>query len=341
MRYLRSVRHVAIALVAVLGLAGGAARATPIGYNLITPYDEPGAQTTVTGVNNAGYMTGDIKNVDGTGAAFVRDPSGDYKLFENPVQTTTQAGDINNDNVVVANSLGPNKNTQRSTQFIRAPDGALTALTVPKTGAKLRGAAHGINDDGVVVGDQWVRTGGDLVQQGYIASNKKVVPLAIGTATSARGINAAGKVVGWARTAPNVVQGFVFNQGHVKLINDPNAPAGASTTLEAINAHGLAVGEWTGADGNSHPFEYDLHLGTFTELAPPVGGPSFFAVDVNDQREVALTNDQGINLLYNPLRNPSGVPEPASWSMMLIGVGALGSMLRNRRPAKTRPRYQA
>ena len=35
---------------------------------------------------------------------------------------------------------------------------------------------------------------------------------------------------------------------------------------------------------------------------------------------------------------PSGVPEPATWAMMLLGFGAVGSVLRRRRPAGLRLR---
>ena len=49
-----------------------------------------------------------------------------------------------------------------------------------------------------------------------------------------------------------------------------------------------------------------------------------------------LTGDQ-VDALYNAafVGPPGGVPEPASWALMISGFGVAGSMLRRRRAVAT------
>ncbi len=71
----------------------------------------------------------------------------------------------------------------------------------------------------------------------------------------------------------------------------------------AVNATGGFVG-WEGLDptGLSETAAYDVHNGT-------VGG----------------------TLAYIDVGRPGGVPEPATWTMMIVGFGGLGAVLRRQR----------
>jgi hypothetical protein len=315
--------------VAAAGLAAAAPRATAGAYALITPYDEPGTQTTVTGINDAGYVTGDITDAQGNGPAFVRDPSGVYQTFVDPPMVTTQAGDINNNNQVTANTLGYYKDAKASTEFLLSPSGAETNIVYPKDGANLHGSPKGINDEGVVVGDYWRNTQGVYFLEGYIEDGSSFTTLDFGANTSARGINDAGVVVGWSEMSPGTAEGFIDDKGATTFLSDPAEGAGGSTFFEDINNHGLIVGEWVGTDGSTHPFEYNTRHDTFLNFKPPTGGPDYSALGINDRNQVVLSNGAGVNYRYDPFA--PGVPEPATWTMLLAGFAGMGLALRRRR----------
>jgi hypothetical protein len=48
-------------------------------------------------------------------------------------------------------------------------------------------------------------------------------------------------------------------------------------------------------------------------------------------RHVVLTGDSGFDYRYSAFPATGGVPEPASWALMILGFGAAGSALRRRR----------
>ena len=345
----RPLRAWAVALAAVIGAAGFAPQlAHADSYALITPYDDPGMETNVTGINDAGYMTGTITDSKGRGPAFVLDPEGNYTPFADPRMVTTEAGAINNNNDVAGNTLDYQKNTQASAEFIRTDSGDVTDVVNPKNGARLHGQANGLNDAGVVVGDLWRTKNGVKRQDAFIDTGDKLVDLPLGVRASATGINNAGEVVGWAGLADGQAQGFVYRAGKYELVGDPNAAAGDSTYLEAISNNGEAVGQWTDASGASHPFTYDIGANTFTELAPPASDGGYAATGVNDSGQVVLNNGAGSSVLYTPSvapeqvvyasTLPAGIPEPATWAMLILGVALLGGEMRRRRGFRHAPR---
>ena len=57
--------------------------------------------------------------------------------------------------------------------------------------------------------------------------------------------------------------------------------------------------------------------------------PKFNFYDV--ESTVAPGGDNGGNVLLKSMTAVSGVPEPATWAMMLVGFGGLGAALRRRR----------
>nr|WP_174298471.1 PEPxxWA-CTERM sorting domain-containing protein [Sphingomonas bacterium] len=168
-------------------------------------------------------------------------------------------------------------------------------------------------------------------RHGYILDGTSYTELSVSAdfrvKTVGRGINDAGLVVGW--TLDNnigVTRGFVYSGGaYQQFVTDPSAANASTTYLEAVNNHGLASGEWLDAFGDPHAFLYDILSHAFTELTPP-GGGSYDAFGLNDRGQVVLTSASGINYLYDP----AGVPEPATWTMMIGGFVCVGGFIRRR-----------
>ncbi|MBT9470020.1 MAG: PEPxxWA-CTERM sorting domain-containing protein [Pseudomonadota bacterium] len=91
------------------------------------------------------------------------------------------------------------------------------------------------------------------------------------------------------------------------------------------------IGSLAGANDIYSFTNFNLGANFFDDIAS--GLQVFMKIDVNDDgwlvslAKSSLSVDNGS--LPNP--NPGGVPEPATWAMMIIGFGAVGSMVRNNR----------
>ncbi|WP_174298418.1 PEPxxWA-CTERM sorting domain-containing protein [Sphingomonas bacterium] len=303
-------------------------------YTLIPAYAEPGTETGVLGINDAGYMTGNVVNADGSGSGFLRSPGGTYTLFSDGDRATIGRA-INASNQITGYSYVDATNDIRTAdEFRREADGTITLLHNPVTGDALHGIAQGINAAGVIVGENFTQSGTMNFRHGYILDGASYTELSLSpdfrVKTVARGINDAGLVVGWTLdNNDGVTRGFVYSSGaYQQFVTDPSAANAATTYLEAVNNHGLASGEWLDALGDPHAFLYDTLSHAFTELAAP-GGGAYDAFGLNDRGEVVLTSAAGINYLYDP----TGVPEPAAWSLMIMGLGCVGYALRRRQGA--------
>lgn len=88
--------------------------------------------TSVTGINDAGRITGDFTDAAGTTRSFVADDFGRgiFTAFGAPGAAITGAGGINNLGQVAGGFFGPG---DASGSYIRALDGSLTTLVVPGT----------------------------------------------------------------------------------------------------------------------------------------------------------------------------------------------------------------
>ncbi len=311
---------------AAAGLLLAATTASAGSYTPIAAYGAPGTTTAVLAINNAGYMTGAINDSTSAGPAFIRDPAGVYTTFTDAGAFATTGRAINAANTITGYSTDSTLNLRTASEFQRSAGGAVTTLVDPATSAPLNGIAQGINASGVIVGDYFFYSGGHLYRHGYILNGGSCTDLSVSPVfsvrTLARGVTDAGLIIGWTSSA-GLIQGFVYSGGGYSFVNDPNAVNG--TYLEGVNNNGLAVGEWVDAGAILHPFTYNLLTNGFIDLNPPTGN-NYNAFGINDLGEVVLTNGSE-NWLYNPL----GVPEPATWALMFIGIGALGGFARRRR----------
>ena len=323
------MRHRDMSAMGALSLAMLAAGAASAGtYTLITPYAGAGTSTSVFGINDAGYMAGSITNADGSSDGFIRDPAGIYTTFNDGVETIGR--NISNTNSITGYATDSTNNLLTDATFIRAPDGTITDLTDPITAAPIHGIAQGQNASGAIVGDYFGTFSDGERRHGFELLGGTFTDISAGGAdpasTTARGINDAGVIVGWALDlTTGVTQGYVDTGGAMTFFSDPNPANADSTYFEDINNSGLVSGEFVDAAGADHPFEFNTATDVFTDLIPP-GAVNEFAFGLNNQGEVVLTDPDGDNFLYNP----AGVPEPGSWVLMVIGLGGLGVALRRR-----------
>ncbi len=326
---------VAAAAVGAATLAAGAASAGS--YTPIAPYAGAGTSTGVNGINDAGYITGVVGNADGSSDGFIRTPGGVYTLFQvsGPNGFDTYGRDINSSNVITGYSTDSSGTLSTDTEFTRSAGGVITTLSNPMTGAPLSGVAGAINASGEIVGDYIYTSGGLSYRHGYLLNGSNFTDISASPLdtekTEARGINDAGNViVGFEKdVTTGDVQGFVDTGGVFQFVSDPSATNSGVTYLESINDSGLASGEYVDTSGILRPFIYNTLTDVFTDLSPPVPD-SYFAFGINNLGEVTLSGQfTGANFLYNPM----GVPEPATWALMLVGLGGLGGALRARREA--------
>ena len=324
----------AAAAFVALGSAGVAQAGT---LTPIASYVEAGSTTSVLGINNAGWMAGSVTHADGAIDGFSRDAAGTYTLFSiGTAGSSTYGRSISDANVVSGYATLPGGNLNGDIEYQRTNGGVVTALTNPTTGNPLHGIAQGVNASGVQVGDFYSGgAGGNLSPiLGYELSADGLTLTTLSgpagaTRVAARGIADDGTVAGWA-VIGGVAQGFIFSGGIYNLFSNPLA-AGGNTYFEDINNNGLIAGDYLGADSLFHAFEFDSHTNVFTDIVV-AGATNTQAFGINDAGDVVNTT----NLATGPnnfIYNNAGVPEPASWALMLAGFFGLGSALRRRRAA--------
>ncbi len=103
-----------------------------------------------------------------------------------------------------------------------------------------------------------------------------------------------------------------------------------SYTVHDTSPTGVSIGGYVGAtsqfgetlEHGSRPFDFDAALAAGERVSFVLGAAGNYTYDSTG---IALTVTSGGGL------GAGGVPEPATWGMMLIGFGGLGAVLRNRR----------
>jgi len=203
----------------------------------------------------------------------------------------TTVNGINNNGDVVGFSSDNAATPTLFTNFIRAADGTVIALS---TGGDPLAMANGINTSRTVVG---------------MASNGTAFTLSAGTLTTlpqvngstvsetAFGVNDSGLIVGqFTDNATGTTPGFLFNGSAFAILN----PTAFATVVNAqgINNNGLVTGFYSSDGVHQHGFFYDFGTGHFT-LAPDPNIPNLVLT------QFLGINDHGLAVGYYQLPDGS------------------------------------
>lgn len=231
-----------------------------------TIFDQPGAMfTEAIGVNNAGLVTVNYFNPDGSGRAYLLAPDGARTFL--PIvdgAAATLGGNVN----LLGTAVGFYRGAAGSVRAY-VDSGNTLSYTFDYPGALIT-QALGINDAGVIVGDYLLSATG--LPHGFIRSASGVlspfdIPDSIGT--SVYGINNAGVLAGGYIDGSGREHGFVYEDGVISTIDFGNA----STNLFAINNLGQVAGA-SFPDGGLFTGPYGGFVGT---PVPEPGDMAFLA----------------------------------------------------------------
>ena len=151
-----------------------------------------------------------------------------------------------------------------------------------------------------------------------------------------------------------------FDISDLQLLSVGGAYAGESVDLGPVAAGDLSLALFGGpfftafaGDYDDDGVLYDTHgqpIGTVYQYSAAYGGQTFLSHRFSPSQNatggyvdfLGLKHDQDFDaILVSTLRIRPGVagavPEPAAWTLMLLGFGAVGGVARRRRPASTLP----
>ena len=147
-------------------------------------------------------------------------------------------------------------------------------------------------------------------------------------------------------------------EGRITIVNvfqfliTNDTAQGDSFVLNALALVGGVIGPTTNAQLRTPTFRVDLNAPVFFEMsigadAGAVGSGASATSDFSGSFKFPTVGDvfnlpNGItvnagsylvnNHFIDPLATPAGVPEPASWALMVAGIGMAGAARRRRRP---------
>lgn len=244
--------------------------------------------TTVFGINGDNVLAGGFIGDDGVEHGFFG-TNGSYTTFD-AGQGGTQARGISDDGLITGFSNSQSGDVGAEPIFERKTDG--TILSVTRTGIALAGSAQGFsNGDDKFAGTYWNPNIHQAIA--FVGQNGKwrsdVTISDIHQASSARGMNSAGTVVGSYFRPPQ--HGFIVTDKVLTIVDYP-AKRAIATELEGINDGGEAVGQWIDRKGLTHSFVLDTASNTFTDIKVR-GAAEVKAWGINAAGAVALDTDIG------------------------------------------------
>jgi hypothetical protein len=295
--------------------------------------------TTVGAVNNAGTVVGYYQAAPGTPGYYEAGPgtrslhgfiyhAGTFTTIGDPSATNGETAYGANDSGVIVGEYDVGIGAPKG--YIDN-SGVFTTIQVPTP--SFFTIANGINNANVVVGSYDDPNGehGFTYSGGVLTSIDD--PFAT-QGTGAVGISNTGVVVGSYYDATGA-HGFVENGGVFTTIDDPLAYNGSGglgsltgTGLTGINSSGDIVGIYYDAGGVAHSFVD--HGGVFEDFDTPYPATGeVFVTGINDVGQIVGNYDPGDGTQSAFLATP--VPEPAAWTLMLLGFGVAGATMRARR----------
>lgn len=198
---------------------------------------------------------------------------------------------------------------------------------------------QGINNLGQVVGYDYIQGQGGG-PAAFLYSNGVMTHLDTlgGSGGIAYAINDIGQIAGSSRIwFGNNSHAFLYDDGQMI---DLGTLGGHTSRAYALNSLGQVTGtSVTAAAGlEYHAFLYtDGAMYDLNSLIDPQSGWELIeATSINDRGQITgyglfEGRPRGFLLSPNQAAAPGGVPEPATWAMLLIGFGVIGSSLRRRR----------
>jgi YD repeat-containing protein len=310
-------------------LAATAAWAQPYAFSTIDPTQ---AFFTIIpyGINDSEAVSGLWVDTAQVSHGFIAQGA-TFTTFDAPLADATKvgalrgtaAGGIDNSGTTVGTySAG---GTQHG--FIREADGSTASLDIA---GHLDTQLFDINNNGQTIG-AYADSHALLSGTSFLRSSTGVLTIVAMPGSSfsqAQGLNDAGAIVGGWYDAASVLHGYVrAPNGLYTTIDVPGADA---TIPSGINDAGWIVGEYD-RGGVAYAYVRDP-LGAITTIDVP--GATFAAATGIDSRgDIVGQYCDASDVCHGFLAVP--VPEPATWTLLLAGIGAVGVRLR-RGPARGR-----
>lgn len=269
------------------------------------------------GVNAIGQVTGSVTTQDGASHAFITGPNGaGMSALDTPPGRNYVGQSINDAGQVAGYSLGTAYDSYRG--FMTGPNGVgITDLDIR--------SATGINNAGQVAGFALISSPSTHFRAIITGPNGiGVTELStLGGPDSdsvASGINDAGRVVGDSTAGDGRFHGYITGPDGAGATDVGSLDGGQVSPTDVNNAGQVVGAEY--ANGRLHAFVTGpdgtgmIDLNSFAKLSSD---------------EVFLSRANGINNLGQIIAVVSPIPEPASYALMLAGLGLVGLMLRRKK----------